>query len=502
MKIFLFFLLIGVNILGFTDTKIEIPQPADLGLVKDPHVLEVVESAQKAVRNTPNAAEAWGKLGHVYLIHGWNILTEPCYRRASALAPDEFRWHYFLGRVTSYRNPEEAVDIFTGALKLDATYAPAHLYLASALRSLRRFDEAESHLERAKHLQPDNPFSDLWLGEIALAQQQIEDAKEHLHCALNLNPEQSEAHALLAQVYFKLKEPVFARQHARAARQPSQYTELADPLWSSEPLISSSPKDVKAWLEYGSDFIRMKRYNEAFAALERAQVLLENDEWVDHGKDPAEFAYLRAQVYYFKGYIHYQIGEPAKAIQTYQKTIRIIETQQNDRGSATVPPQEPQPIPSKHLSFFADVYANLAMVYEEQDQIGQAIKQYQKALRLLPTEPVLHRNLAAVYWKTERYAEAEHHYKSVIAHDTMDVQTLYRLGFISLMKTDYVEAISQFERVLELDTAYIEAYRGLGYAHTELGNSLEAIIAFEMVLELDPRDPFAQEMLKHLRGVR
>ena len=63
---------------------------------------------------------------------------------------------------------------------------PPHLYLASALRNLRRFDEAEYHLERAKHLQPDNPFSDLWLGEIALAQQQIEDAKTASYFALGL----------------------------------------------------------------------------------------------------------------------------------------------------------------------------------------------------------------------------------------------------------------------------------------------------------------------------
>lgn len=502
MKVFLFFFLIGVNVLAFTNAEIEIPQPADLDLVEGSHVLEAVEAAQKAVRNSPNVAEAWGKLGHVYLIHGWDTLAEPCYRRASMLAPDVFQWHYFLGRVTIHRNPEDAVDIFTRALHLDATYAPAHLYLASALRTLRRFDDTQHHLERAKNLLPDNPFSDLWLGEIALAKQQIEHAEAYLHRALNLNPNQSEAHALLAQVYFALKDPVFAKQHAQAARQPSQYTELADPLWWFEPLISSSPEDAEAWLEYGIAFIRIKRYNEAVGALERTQTLLQSKAWENQGKEGTDVTYLRGQVHYYLAQIHHQQGQITEAIQGYQQAIQIQETHDNGGTNATVSPQKSQPNRSAHLRFFANVHANLAVIYEETGQLEKAIEQHQKALAFIPTDPVLQRNLAAVYWTQENYAAAEHHYKSIIAHDTTDVQALYRLGFISLVKTDYVEAVVLFERVRELDTEYIEAYRGLGAAHTELGNYSEAITAFEMLLELDPWDPYAQEMLRRLRGVR
>ena len=125
----------------------------------------------------------------------------------------------------------KSVEHLARALALDPTYVPAHLYLASALRILGRLDEARHHLERAKQLQPDNPFSELWLGEIALSRQQIEDARTHLECALRLNPGQSEAHALMAQIAIAAGDTHAAQQHAQAARHPSQYSELPDPMW-------------------------------------------------------------------------------------------------------------------------------------------------------------------------------------------------------------------------------------------------------------------------------
>ena len=51
------------------------------------------------------------------------------------------------------------------------------------------------------------------------------------------------------------------------------------------------------------------------------------------------------------------------------------------------------------LNFFANIHANLALVYENTGQLEQAIRQYQKALELMPTKPSLHQGLAGAYWK-------------------------------------------------------------------------------------------------------
>ena len=512
---------------GFFEKKsglTPIPQPADLDLVEEKLLLEAIETAQEAVRNSPEAAAVWGHLGHVYLIHGWEVPAIPCYRQASLLAPDEFKWFYFLGRLTKERQPEAAVKSLTRALTLNAEYAPAYLYLAAALRILGRLDEARQHLEHAKRLQPNNPFSELWLGEIALARQQLKLARTHLESALRLNPRQSEAHALMAQVMIALGDKQAAKQHAQAARYASQYSELSDPLWwdvlkagvtaslyaergrryMSEgdyvsavaefaPLISDEQKDVKVWFDYGIALLHTGRYKDAVATLESLLALLHNNEDVQKERKPDEIAYLKARVYNHLGQTYYATGRADAAILACQKAIQFSD-------SLVGKSHGPDKIyDSGYFEFFANVHGNLAMVYENTGQLEQAIRQYQKALELMPTKSSLHRGLAGVYWKKRLYTAAEPHYKVVTANDATNLQAAYRLGLIFLIQKLYEEAASQFKKVIELDATYVRAYGGLGVAYQELGKFSEAIDAFETVLRLEPGNRNAIEMLRQLR---
>ena len=527
MKQILYLLLILTSSFVFADRNIDIPQPADLDLVEEKLLLNAIETAQEAVRNSPDDAEVWGQLGHVYLSHGWEVPAIPCYRRANLLAPDEFRWFYFLGRLMKARQPEEAAEHLTRALMLNPEYAPGHLYLASALRILGKLDHAEHHLERAKDLQPNNPFSELWLGGIALARQQVKLARIHLERALHLNPGQSEAHALMAQVAIALGDQQTAKQHARAARRPSQYGELSDPLWwdvlragvtaplylergrrymsagdyasavaEFEPLISQAQKDVEVWLDYGIALLRTEKYSEALAILESAQALLRSDKDLQKQKTSDEISYLKAQVYSYIAQIYYETGRTDSAIYTAQKAIKLLRNLvKKSQASGGIGD-------SRHFTFLANVHANLAMVYEDTGQLEQAIRQYQKALKLLPTKPSLHRNLAGVYWKKRCYAEAEPHYEAIIADDRTDTQAVYRLGLIFLTKGKYVEAALQFVRVINLDAEHVQAYGALGIAYQELGNIAGAIKAFEKVLQLEPGNKNALERLKQLHEAK
>ncbi len=524
MKQILYFLLMLTSSFVFAERNIDIPEPADLNLVEEKILLEAIETAQDAVRNSPDDAEVWGHLGHVYLSHGWEVPAIPCYRQASVLAPDEFKWLYFLGRLTKQRQPEDTVKHLTRALELRPGYAPAHLYLASALRILGRFDEAQHHLKRAKHFQPNNPFSELWLGEIALTKQQMKLARTHLENALRLNPRQSEAHALMAQVAIALGDKQTAKQHARAARHPSQYSGLADPLWwdvlqagvtaplytergrryMSEgdyvsavaefgQLISNDQKAIDLWLDYGIALLHTERYNEALAVLKSTQVRLHRDKDVQKQKTPDEISYVKAQLYSYIAQIYYETGRTDSAIHTAQKAVELLHNLfKKSQASGGIGD-------SRHFMFLAHVYANLALVYEDMEQLEQAITQYQKALELLPTKPSLHRDLAGVYWKQRRYAEAKPHYEAVIADDRTDTQVVYRLGLIFLTQEKYTEALGQFKQVIALDAAHVRAYEALGIAYQKIGDNLNAIEAFEKVLQLEPNNKRALEMLKQLQ---
>ena len=521
------FLLVLVSILAFAGSDVDVPEPADLDLVEEKPLIAAIENAQKAVRKSPNAADVWGQLGHIYLSHGWEIPAIPCYRQASRLAPDTFKWLYFLGRLTKQRRPEEAVKHLTRALTLDSTSAPAHLYLASALRILGRFDEARPHLERAKHLQPNNPFSELWLGEIALAERQLKLARTHLEKALRLNPEQSEAHALMAQVAIALGDTEAAKQHAQAARRPSQYGELADPLWwdvlragvtaplyaergrrymsegdyasavtEFETLISDEQKDIKVWFDYGVSLLYTgTRHREALAVLEHLLSLLDTDTEIQQQRGASEIAYLKAQAYNYMGQIYYETGQTAAAIRACRMALQF-------KKDKTDSDSQKRLTPSGYDPFFSNVHANLATVYENTGQLGEAIRHYREALELVPSQLSVHRDLADAYWKKRSYTGAEPHYKQVITQDTMDVQAIYRLGLISLMREDYLEAVSLFKRVIAIEGTHVRAYGALGVAYQELGNIPEAIGTFERVLELEPGNKVVLDKLRELHKLK
>ena len=520
--LFIHLLLISIAVFAGAD----IPQPADLDLVEEKLLLKAIEDAQAAVRNSPNDAEVWGQLGHVYLSHGWEIPAIPCYRQASVLAPDEFRWFYFLGRLTKQRQPEDAVKHLTRALVLRPGSAPAHLFLASALRILGRLDDAQHHLARAKHFQPDNPFSELWFGEIALAKQQMKLARTHLENALRLNPRQSEAHALMAQVAIALGDKQAAKQHAQAARHPSQYNELVDPLWwdvlqagvtaslyaergrrymsegnyasavaEFEPLISDAQKDIKVWFDYGVSLLYTARHREALAVLERILSLLDKDIEVQKERSIDEIAYLKAQAYNYIGQIYYEIGQTAAAIRTCRMALQFKKNKTDSKSQGELNS-------SDYETFFSNVHANLATVYENTGQLGEAIQHYQKALELVPSHLPVHRDLAGAYWKKRRYTAAEPHYEQVITHDPRDVQAIYRLGLVSLMKEDYLEAVSLFKKVIAIEARHVRAYGGLGIAYQELGNIPEAIGTFERILELEPGNQVALDKLRELHKLK
>lgn len=67
----------------------------------------------------PRSAQAWERLGNIYLIHDWNAEAAACYRRAIALKPKEFRWHYYLGRSLVTTDPTTAANAFSRAIALD-----------------------------------------------------------------------------------------------------------------------------------------------------------------------------------------------------------------------------------------------------------------------------------------------------------------------------------------------------------------------------------------------
>ena len=479
-----------------------VPQPQDIEHVEEKRLLAVVNAAQNTLVDTPKDATAWGALGNIYFVHGWEIEAAACYRSAVEIAPNEFRWLYYLGMTTYKTDPKTAAQALAEAIKLDPQYTPAHIYRAAALRSLGHLKQAKEHLETANALDPRNPFASLWLGELAVAAQQFEAAQTHLQQALKLNPEQSEAHAAMAQVAMVRGETDTATGHAQASRKPTKYTQMQDPLWwdvlklgvtaeryaergnrylqqgdfkravsELKTAISELDTDAHLWLNYGLALLLNKQYPEAVAVLENTLVVIRDNEKTT--RNTADLADLKVQSHYNLGLAYYHNGHIEEAVAAYEKAIQL----------------EPN---------FADAYGGLAVIYWRRGNLNAAIRHCQKAIKIAPENIEFHQNLTRIYWQQGRYDAAAVGYRIILELNPSDENARHHLGLILLSKQEYREAVSCFQEVLKRNPDSALTHGALGTAYYKLGEESLAIQEFQEVLRLDPRNENARKMLERL----
>ena len=133
--------------------------------------------------------ETWGELGKLLMAADYLDPAERCFRNAEALAPDDFRWPYYLGHlVRSTGRLTEAVAHFERALRLRPDDLAALTWLGQVFIDAGRPAAAEPLLTRARALHPDTPAVLFQLGRAAAARRDYAGAVALFEHALRLDP--------------------------------------------------------------------------------------------------------------------------------------------------------------------------------------------------------------------------------------------------------------------------------------------------------------------------
>ena len=446
-----------------------IPQPRDLAQVSNDRLLQAVESAQNALAKNPGSAAAWGRLGNVYLAHEWRAEAARCYRNAAKIAPDAFRWLYYLGRAVD-NDPVNAADVYAKAILLDSTYAPAHIRYANALRNIGKLEIAQRHFERALELAPRNPFSELRLGQLALSAKQFETARDHLQRALALHPKQSEVHAALAQVYLALGDKNAANRHAQATQVPTKYNEMPDPLYKEIEKAGVS----KFWFtRRGRQYFMAKDFGRAVEEL--AVVVSEEDE-----KNPL---------------IWYLYGVSLLGIERYEAAAEALE-----RALSTSWGNDHQN--DKDL---LKIYNSLAIAHGRAGHPELAEQYLQKALALDPTSIRAMNNLAFYYAENDRNLDEALNLARKAAEvgpeDGGHPMSLDTLGWVYFKRGNYTAALKTLTLALQFIPDSPTIYYHLGMAYFGNWDTRNALKAFKIALELSPRFPEADKTKAMIRQI-
>lgn len=217
-----------------------------------PAVQSQLRGAEEALTAGGRAerAAAYGALGMLLMAGDYLETAEPSLRNARRLAPEEFRWTYYLAQLLWKQGDLPAAALaFEEARRLRADDFPSLIWLASTYLNLGRPEEALPVLAHARSVQPGAAVVRYHEGRAAAAVGDHARAVEHFDAALRLEPGAAVVHYPLAMSHRALGNVELAELHlqrggpgAADAAAGMASLALADPLMADLSTVLRSPR--------------------------------------------------------------------------------------------------------------------------------------------------------------------------------------------------------------------------------------------------------------------
>lgn len=145
------------------------------------------------------------------------------------------------------------------------------------------------------------------------------------------------------------------------------------------------------------------------------------------------------------------------------------------------------------------LHTELGKLYATNEQNDKARDQFEQAAVLKSDYVEAQRQLALVYEKEKDVDTALAKMKSIVLQYPLDTESLFQLGRLQYNNGQVEEAIVQFQRILQLNPTHSNARFSLAVALEKQGKIKEAVQEFEKVLELNPENEAVVQKLQGLK---
>jgi tetratricopeptide (TPR) repeat protein len=134
----------------------------------------------------------------------------------------------------------------------------------------------------------------------------------------------------------------------------------------------------------------------------------------------------------------------------------------------------------------ADAHSDLGAALMGRGRTQEAIGQYEQALRIRPDSAVAQNNFGLALVRLGRAQEAIEHYEQAVRFKPDYAEAHYNLGGALERTGKLKEAIGHYEQAVQIKPDYAKAYDNLGAALIQLGRVSEAMSRWEQALRIDP----------------
>ncbi len=178
--------------------------------------------------------------------------------------------------------------------------------------------------------------------------------------------------------------------------------------------------------------------------------------------------------------VHLEAGQMAEAEGIYRS---ILAARSSDDGQAQL---------------YADIYLNLGIIRQLNENPGEAISNYQSAIEDNPRLLNAHVYMGDLLQASGRADEAEDAFRRALEANGDQSALLFGLGISLQSQGKFKDSMTAFQRLLELEPGNAIAHNNLGTALAEQDRLEEAIVSCRRAVEIDPGFVAACDNLGHI----
>jgi tetratricopeptide (TPR) repeat protein len=198
------------------------PPTVELEGVEKP-VADAIVEARELVRSQRNSADAWGRLGMLFLTHRFPLQAEECFVQAEKLDARQPRWPYYRGLIYLHQDNRLALNHLRRAAELGDHHDPGAVWIRLRLAETLLEDGAEEEAEEQFRLvfqkDPQNPWLLYHRGLLALARNDLQGAIDRLTPLMNHPCARQKVCAQLAMIYRRKQDESQAAAFTQRAAQ-------------------------------------------------------------------------------------------------------------------------------------------------------------------------------------------------------------------------------------------------------------------------------------------
>lgn len=489
-----------------------VPSP-DLSAMEE-GVRRSVEAMQGALRQAverdvapAELAEGFAQLGYRYLAFELLDAAESVFATARELAPEDFRWPYYLGIVEQSKGKlEDAAAAYEAVLELRSDDLPTLLRLGDVYLDRNDTERSRQLYTRARELAPDSAAAHYGLGKVAEARGEHGASVEHFEKTLELDPEATLVHYSLGQAYRKLGDLDKARLHLR--RRGRREVTFDDPLGSrvawlatgtAFQVVQALASDLESFSERDFLGFALSQLGDVEGAVEEIEAALERlPREAGVGEAGASSRRVRGRMHYLLGGLLVNRGSDAAARSHFEAALELDPDLEDSRiklgnllaraGDFAAAQREYSRVLERHPDHPAALLKRAAVRMNlRQDEA--ASEDLERLLKIDPGHGEARLRLARVQEGLGRLEKAAEHYRVALGLDLSvreKALTHYELGRLHLKQEDLDAARTQLVLALELDPRLEDAGFQLATLYGRAQDYAKAVELYRQLIEVDP----------------